>query len=280
MELSYLRYFYEVAKAGSFSSAAQVLRVSQPSLSKAVALLEAREQVKLLERTKRGVRLTAIGEEVFADCQQIFRLIEKSQLRCRRAQGVCQGPLRLGASDHIANYLLSELLLDFKSEFPLVSPQVLVGSPMESVQRLLKNEIEFALFFTKVDASQIVYEKLKSFPLVTVYSSQMNKNKAQSYIGSILKDYKENPAQKILDQLTEQPVAAFETNSQELQKKLCLAGAGPAAFIRFMVDKEIKEGLLKIWKDQKKVQMNLLLAYKKDHDFSLGAEKFIEKLRK
>ncbi|RZA04544.1 MAG: LysR family transcriptional regulator, partial [Proteobacteria bacterium] len=54
MELNHLRYFYEVAKAGSFTNAARSLRISQSALSKTVALLEAREGVKLLQRSKSG----------------------------------------------------------------------------------------------------------------------------------------------------------------------------------------------------------------------------------
>ena len=72
MELNHLKYFYEVARAGSFTAAARNLRVSQPSLSKTVALLEAREKIQLLERSKKGVTLTKIGMEVYTRCEKIF----------------------------------------------------------------------------------------------------------------------------------------------------------------------------------------------------------------
>jgi DNA-binding transcriptional LysR family regulator len=54
MELNHLKYFYEVAKRGSFTGASKTLRVSQPSISKIVQLLEEREGVKLFNRNKKG----------------------------------------------------------------------------------------------------------------------------------------------------------------------------------------------------------------------------------
>jgi DNA-binding transcriptional LysR family regulator len=52
MELNHLRYFFEVAREGSFTSAARKLRVSQPSISKLVRILEEREGVLLFDRGK------------------------------------------------------------------------------------------------------------------------------------------------------------------------------------------------------------------------------------
>jgi DNA-binding MarR family transcriptional regulator len=65
MDVSYLRVFFEVAKLGRFSEAAQRLRISQSALSRSVSLLEESEGVKLFERSKKGVTLTPVGEEVF-----------------------------------------------------------------------------------------------------------------------------------------------------------------------------------------------------------------------
>jgi len=73
MELNHLRYFFEVAQAGSFTEAARRLHVSQSALSKAVATLEDSEGVELFTRTKKGVTLTSLGAEVFKRSHAIFR---------------------------------------------------------------------------------------------------------------------------------------------------------------------------------------------------------------
>ena len=69
MELDHLHTFFVVAKELGFSKAAKRLRVQQPTVSKSVQNLEATLGVKLFERTKRSVRLTSDGNEIFKICQ-------------------------------------------------------------------------------------------------------------------------------------------------------------------------------------------------------------------
>lgn len=66
MQIDTLRYFVELAQAGSFYGAAKSVFISQQGLNKAIASLEAELGVKLVERESRGVRLTGTGE-VFLD---------------------------------------------------------------------------------------------------------------------------------------------------------------------------------------------------------------------
>src|SRR6185312_8942101 len=98
MELNHLRYFYEVAKSGSFTEAARRLHISQSALSKAVAQLEDAEGVKLLTRSKKGVVLTLIGSEIFTKSSAIFAAVTDIEDTCRGRKSVCEGPLRFGAS--------------------------------------------------------------------------------------------------------------------------------------------------------------------------------------
>ena len=99
-----------------------------------------------------------------------------------------------------------------------------------------------------------------------------------SYIASIQQDYKVKPAQDMLDLLSETPVTHFESNSQEMQKRLCLAGAGLAILAKFMVEDELRKNtLLELSLPQKK-QTPMLIAKRKNHNYSLGAKKFLEYL--
>src|SRR4051812_28144509 len=114
MELNYLRAFFEVAKVGSFTEAALRVHVSQSALSRAVALLEDSEGVKLFERTRRGVTLTPVGEDVFRHCQELFQTIGKIEGLCRGTLETCEGPMRFAAVDHVVNYLLVEPMQKFR----------------------------------------------------------------------------------------------------------------------------------------------------------------------
>jgi DNA-binding transcriptional LysR family regulator len=286
MELNHLRYFYAVAREGSFTAAARRLRVSQPSLSKTVALLEAREGVKLLERSKKGVTLTSLGAQVFTRCEQMFATLTEVENLCQGKKAICEGPLRMGASDHIANYLLAEKVAEFHVAYPQVVPSIFVGTPAEMVQLISKREMEFGLFFTKVKAPQIVYQTLFTMPLAAVcHPKLLERNQKKTletlhYIGSIKQDYRHYPALEFLESLGKSNSVNIESNSQETQKRLCLNGAGMALLARFMVEEEIENGSLVELVPNRSMVAEMVLARRKNSELSLNGKTFLEFLRK
>jgi DNA-binding transcriptional LysR family regulator len=298
MELNYLRYFYEVAKAGSFTEAARQLHVSQSALSKAVGLLEDREGVRLLTRSKKGVELTEIGTQVFLKSETIFKTLTEIELTCKGTQEHCEGLFSFGSSDHVANYFLVKSLQEMRAQNPKSVPSVFSGTPNDTIELILKNEIEFGLFFTKVNIPTILYEPLFQIEMAIVYHPKLltklgpdSKGEITNtilrkiftqvgFIGSIKAQYQNHPSRELMDFLGEDPNIAFESNSQEMQKRLCLAGAGVAYLARFMVEKEIAQGTLKEIRLKKPITLTLVLAKRKGRELSLSARTFLEILKK
>lgn len=285
MELNHLRYFFEVAKSGSFTEAARRLHVSQSALSKAVALLEAREGVKLLTRSKSGVALTKLGAEVYAKCEGVFRTLTEIEATCRGQEETCAGPLRVGASDHVGNYWLSPYLLKMREQHPTVTPGLLSGTPHALVEALLAREIEFGLFFSKVNTSGIRYEPLARIPMAVVVSPALadgSLKKVAARVGlieSVRAQYARNPSQELVDVLGADTPVAFECNSQEAQKRLCLARGGVAFLARFMVEKEIESGELTEFPLKKPIAYDLLLARRAGVELSLNARTLLAMLK-
>lgn len=81
MTLKQLRYIVEIAKHNSFSKAAEKLYVSQPSVSKAVSDLEKELKIKIFERARRGVKLTAEGSELLGYAKQLLEQAETIEAR-------------------------------------------------------------------------------------------------------------------------------------------------------------------------------------------------------
>ena len=77
MDVRQLRYFVATVDCGSFVGAAASLRVAQPAISRQVMLLEESLGERLLERSVRGVRLTAAGEVVYARAQVILQHVRE-----------------------------------------------------------------------------------------------------------------------------------------------------------------------------------------------------------
>lgn len=258
MELNYLRVFYEVAKTGKFSDTAKKLNISQSALSRSVSLLEESEGVVFFDRSKQGVSLTPKGLEVFRLCEKLFQTEKEIEDICRGAQEKCEGYLRFAASDHIINDLLPGPLHTFRREHPKVIPSIRSGAPDEVINLLLTTECEFALMFAKINTPQIEFRRLQPETMALVCHPDLWKecksgshdktiNKLISKYGymSAIGALEERRPSRVLTELFGQlPSIGFEINSQESQKRFCLAGEGVAYLTRFMVEKEIERGEL------------------------------------
>lgn len=293
MELNHLRVFFEVAKAGRFTEAAQRLNISQSALSRSVALLEESEGVKLFERSKRGVTLTPIGSEVFRQCEQLFQTVHRIRQACKGVQEMAEGPLRFATTDHVMNYLLPEPLKTFRESLPKVIPSIFLGSPDEILEKLLHTDCEFYLSFAKVAAPQVEFEVLREEPMALVVRSDIwRRTKAPNqstrldrvldrigYISSRGAHLQSRPSRVLRELFGGTPPIGIEVDGQEPQKRICLAGGGVAYLSRFMVAQEIERGELYEIDVQKPHAFKLWLAYRKGRELSLAARSFVDHLR-
>src|SRR5688572_20612606 len=108
MELRDIEYFAAIAEHGNLGRAAEVLEVGQPALSMSLRRLERLAQAKLVQRTPRGVELTAVGRALLAHVQRL-RLAHEDLAReiADLAHGRT-GDLRIGASPSITESLLPQ----------------------------------------------------------------------------------------------------------------------------------------------------------------------------
>ncbi|WP_413289212.1 LysR family transcriptional regulator [Bdellovibrio sp. HCB337] len=293
MELNYLRVFFEVAKSGKFSDAARKMNISQSALSRSVALLEESEGVTLFDRSKKGVALTPKGQEVFHLCEQLFRTEKEIENLCRGIQEKCEGPLRFSAADHVINDYLVKPLHEFRRKYNKVVPSIRSGTPDEVIQAVLNTDCEFGLLFAKVNLPNVEYRILHREAMAVVCHPRLWKeNKSSSNektLKAILKNYgyicsigallETRPSRVIMELFGEAPQIGLETNSQESQKRFCLAGEGVAYLSRFMVAKEIESGKLFEIPVDHPHSFNLWLATAKGKHLSLTSRMFLKHLR-
>jgi len=292
MELNYLRVFYEVAKVGKFSEAAQKINISQSALSRSVALLEQSEGVLLFDRSKKGVALTPKGHEVFLLCEQLFRTEKEIENLCRGAQEKCEGPLRFAASDHVVNDYLLKPIHEFRRQYPAVIPSIRSGTPDEIINALLTTDCEFGLLFAKVNIPQVEYTRLHPEVMALVCRPEIWRESRSSSnektLKTLLKNYgylcsigallEGRSSRVLLELFGEAPQVGLEINSQESQKRFCLAGEGVAYLSRFMVKKEIEAGELFEIPVEHIHQFHLWLAKPRGKQLSLTSRMFLKHL--
>lgn len=115
-----LYYFALVTQHGGFSAAARKLHIAKSALSKRVARLEDRMGTRLIERSSRGFRLTAVGEEVFTQCEGIIAGVEGAQAAAMRATARPRGVVRFACPPGMAYDAVSSILPGFLSTYPEV----------------------------------------------------------------------------------------------------------------------------------------------------------------
>src|SRR3954469_15832269 len=91
--LIHLRVFEAVARLGSFTRAGEETHMAQPTVSVHMKKLAATVGVRLLEQIGKRVRLTAAGEELYASCQNIFRLFVEVDEAIEDIRGLKAGKL-------------------------------------------------------------------------------------------------------------------------------------------------------------------------------------------
>ena len=108
--LRQLAYLVELSERLNFRVAAEAQFVTQSTLSSGIKELETVLGVQLVERDKRHVRLTAVGEDVVARARELLAAATDLAEAARSATKPLSGPLRLGAIPTIAPYLLPDVL--------------------------------------------------------------------------------------------------------------------------------------------------------------------------
>ena len=124
MELHQLRYLVAVADSHSFTGAARLNHVTQPTLSHQIKKLEEEVGEALLQRRKKGAYLTPLGEQVYRHALEILRNVESVQQAASDFSHNVQGVLKIGVIPTIAPYLLPALLRRSQKRYPGITFQM------------------------------------------------------------------------------------------------------------------------------------------------------------
>src|SRR5438045_7279118 len=106
MNLHHLRLFAAVVNHGSFTKAADSLRLSQPAISKSLNELERQLNLALIDRSGRSIRLTDAGKTLYARARELFGAEWIAEQELHELRGLKRRVLRIRASTSIAPALL------------------------------------------------------------------------------------------------------------------------------------------------------------------------------
>lgn len=282
MELNHLKYFYVVAREGSFTRASRVLRIQQPTISKIVRQLESNLNLKLFERVKRGVRVTKAGGDIYALCEGIFERVDSIQSLSHTETSECQGLLSFGMTDAATTHVLPKIMRGFLKQHPKVRPSIFAGSSNLIGSEIGEGRVEFGIFFTRPDRGDFHVSELVDVPwqLVTATKDQPH---SHSVVISRDIDYPKARPFPVLEMLNKNNVKVdilLTSNNLDFQKRMVLQGLGIALLPRFMVKSEVNRGTLTVLHPKKNFAYSLKLVTRQRKLLSRNSLVFLEELKK
>lgn len=146
MQVHQLRYFVAAAESGGISRAAEKLRLSQPALSRQVALLEDELGVELFKRERQRVRLTEAGAFFLPRARKILDDLESAARLVGERFGGERRTLRLGFIGAVLDDVVAPAMRDFAAEHPRTVVRLHDLSPQEQMDRLRAGELDAGIF--------------------------------------------------------------------------------------------------------------------------------------
>ena len=154
MELRVLKYFLAVAREENITRAADLLHITQPTLSKQLMDLEQEFGKKLFIRGNRKITLTQEGLLLQKRAEEIINLVSKTKKELEQSDDAISGDIYIGAGETDGFRYLIKIANKIKSEHPNIHYHISSGDIIDVLYNLDKGIIDFALVFGEVDNSR------------------------------------------------------------------------------------------------------------------------------
>jgi LysR family hydrogen peroxide-inducible transcriptional activator len=163
--LQQLRFLTAIAEHRHFGRAATACAVTQSTLSAGIQELEDRLGVTLVERSRKRVMLTALGEAVAARSRRLLADAEELVNVARAGREPLSGPLRLGVIPTIGPYLVPQIMRGLEKEFPKLRLYLREEQTAPLLEKLAAGQIDLALVALPYDLGELEAMELGEDPI-------------------------------------------------------------------------------------------------------------------
>jgi DNA-binding transcriptional LysR family regulator len=285
MTLHQLRIFECVVKHLNITKASAALRISQPSVSQQLKLLEAEFGRKFLIRVNQGVELTFEGKEFFDAIRPLLNEAENLEKRFKNgATPHDTVPLIVGGSHNVSVNVLPKLLMEFKQRHPAVQFVLETNDSPTVEKRLVAAELEIALLTNPSHRNEIVYEPYEDLEMVAfcLPSNPIARKKLT------LKELSECPlvlrrggrTDRMFTKLAQKVNVALRCELSSTVKAAVRMGMGVGILYRNAVASRVARGTLKLINvpELKDLGIKSYIAYDKRKPLTAMAQEFFQML--
>lgn len=177
LETSQLHTLVAVARAKSFSKAAEELHVTQSAISQSIKNLETKVEVRLFKRSGKKVVLTPEGEKLYELASDFLSQIDDVVDEIRHDKSEMSGKVRIGVLSGIGKSWLAPELLNISKDFPLLNININMGFSEAIVNDFEQFRLDFAILpeedlpqigervFLSEEKATLVFPKMKDFEI-------------------------------------------------------------------------------------------------------------------
>jgi LysR family nitrogen assimilation transcriptional regulator len=275
MDLRQLRYFSKVVESGSFSKAANQLRVAQPALSQHVRHMEEELGVSLLHRSAHGVRATEAGERLVRHAKRILAEFAEISDSVRGEANAPRGEVRFGLPATVGELLAVPLIEAASVRYPQVRIRVVEAMSGYIRDWLKRGDVDLAMIYSTSGPRGLAVHHGLSEEICLFASTGMAGPSVPpcgavrlSEVASLplvlpgsghgLRELVEDAALSV-----HVPISpAVEIDSYSQIKKLVERGLGYGILPRMAIQKETEAGIFRIWPfEQPEITRKVYLAY-------------------
>ena len=199
MEIPQVEAFLAVGTFGGFRRAAAALRLTQPAVSARIRALEDSLGVRLFERGKPGLALSAAGRALRPHAEQVLHSVALARQAVHDLRAASGGAIQIAAVLSICTYLLPDVLKRFQTAHPHVMITVRSGHSKEVLEMVLRGEAEIGLA-RSLNHPEVETVSLRDDPLILVGQA---------------KAWPTSTRRARLDQVADRPLIFFDRGSSD-----------------------------------------------------------------
>lgn len=252
MNIENIEAFVYINHYGSFNKAADVLYISQPTVTARIQSLERELDCRVFDRLGKQINLTDKGRQFLPYAQQILQVYQNGKHQIQ-SKGQIPDELRIGSTVSVSNYLMPQLLLHLKRKYPQVHFKLTTSSTDSLIEKLKAKEIDLA-FIRKV-----VNPAIQSFPFcedpisLYVYAGHPLARQGRASIQEIREEtlvFFECGSldwmrlHRVFESMEQPPDIVYQVDNLETAKKLVLRQAGICFLPALSVQEEVEAGTL------------------------------------
>lgn len=283
MEIRQLRYFLEIARLGSFTRAAEQLRVAQPAVSMAIRKLEETLELVLFNRQDRKVSLTAEGEIFQEHARRILTDLESAEQEMAELRGLGKGEVRVGIPPMLSAFFFPTIIRAFTRRYPALHLSVQGEGTWRLQKMISQGELDMGVIAGRsvpdtLECRHFLQEEVVICVPPGHPFAQRRSVPFTEFIGEPLVFFKEGYYLRELffEELREKggtPNIVFETNLYSLIKPLVRDGLGISSFLRMVVAND--DDLVAVSFDPP-LHLDLMIAWKKHAYLSRPNRAFVD----